>query len=970
MIKKSIFAAFFAAIGLFALSSRAASDTYGTESFDTCGTGALKDLISTGAQFGTLGSWSTGENDLSRIEQHSDSRHMLVLDTEGDVVTNTLASAAEINAALADGTKDVTFEAEMKFVPSDELEPSLGESTQNNDSLKFALYAYEHEISEGVLATNLVVYHSYYNGEGYVCTNEIVSCSGSQLLNTPGAADQFWRVKVTAKRAGLRNFFSIKVHDHYLYAPLAYTEAELADDGAPGADNLENRIWFRTAENTGQPDINYVTFSGTGTVSDLRMGSIDHVATPKVTVSWTGEGFDAAYDENILEKIFDNSVAVDVGSKLYFCPTDYENNELYHPELVLIDEEYMVYEYTVPGVDTELNITVRPKGGSSQGLVITVSSVGGAQLTGDGAVRTVTVPEGFTLGSVYVNGAALDPTKITGEGSWTIDLSGYEGAVSVVVSAKKIRTSPAHKWYENPAVVKSRETYTSDGGPWRFAAGSDYLAIPYGSAGGGALLWNIDKFFSDDATASQEWTFTKGSLGVGEVRAAAISEALGIALFGSYSAGTTATAISLDAVNLVEGENLFHISNDKGFVFDRAAFSEDGAYLYTAEVRGTGNTYIAKWQVLKGLRESGVCLAFVAEYDLGTRVRDLAYGNGLVYALLDGKAGVKVIDTATGEVSALDLPEFANVSNYGSIAYSEGTGTPHLTVFLAGTTEKGPLNVYALSNDGKSYVSTVATISSAEINAICGATGYYMVSAAPSEDEGTLYLSNGNAYLYAIQAVPYSLSFTVEGGTASEAASPVSFEIGTAKEITFTANDGYALSSVTVNGEPVQGIDQSATSYVYTANSSATVAVVFEERAAALTDPEGGAIEDAQMQAWLEGKGATQETINALGTRAKLTEKYLLDLDLADSSYTLSVGAISAAGGTVTISVKLERLNGTTPVTSAINGTLKLYGAAGLGAGAFADEQVLEITNKDFSQGDVATKTFTSTSKFFKAVIE
>lgn len=137
-----------------------------------------------------------------------------------------------------------------------------------------------------------------------------------------------------------------------------------------------------------------------------------------------------------------------------------------------------------------------------------------------------------------------------------------------------------------------------------------------------------------------------------------------------------------------------------------------------------------------------------------------------------------------------------------------------------------------------------------------------------------------------------------------------------------------------------------------------------------LTYPDGSAITNAALVAWLTGKGATQAQINKLDSAAALNEKYLLNLDLENSFYSLKIKSL-AVGGDIKVEVELTRFNGETAVEAAINGKLQLWGTADLGTD-FADCGLTEISNADFSEGTTAVKSFTPLAtgvKFFKAVI-
>lgn len=137
----------------------------------------------------------------------------------------------------------------------------------------------------------------------------------------------------------------------------------------------------------------------------------------------------------------------------------------------------------------------------------------------------------------------------------------------------------------------------------------------------------------------------------------------------------------------------------------------------------------------------------------------------------------------------------------------------------------------------------------------------------------------------------------------------------------------------------------------------------------ALTYPDDSEITDTALLAWLTGKNATQAQIDDLRTVEALNEKYLLNLDLENSSYSLKIKSL-AVGDDVKVEVELTRFNGETAVEAAINGKLQLWGTTDLGV-AFEDCGLDEINNADFSTGTTAVKSFTPATgvKFFKAVI-
>lgn len=96
----------------------------------------------------------------------------------------------------------------------------------------------------------------------------------------------------------------------------------------------------------------------------------------------------------------------------------------------------------------------------------------------------------------------------------------------------------------------------------------------------------------------------------------------------------------------------------------------------------------------------------------------------------------------------------------------------------------------------------------------------------------TFVMVDGDASVEVVFATPPALTYTIEGGIASvngEAiSSPANLPAGTV--VTFTADAGKKLSSVSIGGTPVEDIDTSATSYAYTmGDEEASLAVVFVE---------------------------------------------------------------------------------------------------------------------------------------------
>ncbi len=126
----------------------------------------------------------------------------------------------------------------------------------------------------------------------------------------------------------------------------------------------------------------------------------------------------------------------------------------------------------------------------------------------------------------------------------------------------------------------------------------------------------------------------------------------------------------------------------------------------------------------------------------------------------------------------------------------------------------------------------------------------------------------------------------------------------------------------------------------------------------------------AEMAAWLNAKkgNATKAEFEAAfdDDGYTLDQEYLLNTDpTVATTVEFKINSI-AVGGTVDLQVVLTRTEGGSAVESAINGTLKIKGAATVD-GTYAVDQTL--TDK-FSGGAAATKSFSTENKFFKAVIE
>ena len=160
----------------------------------------------------------------------------------------------------------------------------------------------------------------------------------------------------------------------------------------------------------------------------------------------------------------------------------------------------------------------------------------------------------------------------------------------------------------------------------------------------------------------------------------------------------------------------------------------------------------------------------------------------------------------------------------------------------------------------------------------------------------------------------------------------------------------------------------------YTAQFTATpITPAGDDYEAGNEVPSGSGVTiSAGMATWLNNlktaKNMTKAELEAAfdNDDLSLTEEYLLNTDpTVATTIAFNISSI-AVGNTVDLNVALTRTENNAAITTAINGTLKIYGATSLD-GSFAADQTL--TDK-FNGGTPATKSFTTANKFFKAVIE
>lgn len=488
-----------------------------------------------------------------------------------------------------------------------------------------------------------------------------------------------------------------------------------------------------------------------------------------------------------------------------------------------------------------ITIVVVPVG-SITPTVITVASVGNVtDLTVDGLTAKFKVPGGYSLTSITIGGTVISPLPTLGDdGFYTFTAT---EAGSVVIATQKDRIPAEHAWWENPTVVKTTTfDNAGDAGPFHFGIGGDYAAISTRFTGGSISVFELDDLIDGNGSVINYYAPGAQIDGVNtsDIRGAAVCPALNVALTTCYKNGKF-YSIPLTDEELVYGENVFEITNDKSYTFDRAYFSPDGKYLFTSSNNNTDQNRIIKWEILNGLKTSGVNLKFIEEKVFSERVRDMAYartkGNkDIVYAALDGTAGIEAYNFTDGGNVVKIVKSLSFGFKYGSIAVSQTkTDNIYLTVLetLSNDPARGPITVFKLKEGGMELDSQVISLTNSQMANLGMNSGSYGMSAVPTDDNGTLLLGNGGAELYAIQySAPIEITASVTGGTMSTEATngKVIFKSYDTKTIVFTPTEGYELSTVIVNGNTVADAALVDGVYTYTYSENDTsVAVTFVE---------------------------------------------------------------------------------------------------------------------------------------------
>ena len=425
----------------------------------------------------------------------------------------------------------------------------------------------------------------------------------------------------------------------------------------------------------------------------------------------------------------------------------------------------------------------------------------------------------------------------------------------VVLSPSLIFATP---WYESPARVGLIDySRHQNGGPSSsgISENAAYLATPVYMGGEQGYVFKTADLLAGDT--AEKLVLEPDLVPGANNRGADVSEALGMALFGTSTPGGPAIAVRVDATTetLEEGVNYFRIENDQGISFGCVEFAEDSTYLYTDCYKGgPGNHFIYKWQVLDGLASSGSNLVHVAHWDVGHRVRQIAYarigGKDLVY-FSSNNGYLGVLDTVDGQFAT--LRETAACGNYGGIAVSGvSLGTPHLTVVPSESSQ--PIVVYGLSADGLALsgpdpiVSLDSTVTSAWHPDGSGwHTGGGCSAVSVADDESTAYIGGCPAGIgactYILKAsapAVFNVTQTIGAHGASSDPADAVVASGASFTRTYTADEGFVIAALYVDDIPVPAA-RFKSSYELTISPSAdaVIEVLFAKKGTWWVDAEG-----------------------------------------------------------------------------------------------------------------------------------
>ena len=846
-MKLRLLAASLAAVGMMAGSSLADDVAIGAEYFDLY---AVGDVITNMAAKATaasytgndgaddydlIGQWSSGPNDLTAIAGEPGGIY-LALDTEGDVVTNAFLDSETINGVLdtpanysdenATATGEISLWANISFVPSDEIEDSLADGTGvDNGDLKFALYAYEHEVTESVddgegnftdvtsLVTNLVVYHSFYKDVGaedpeLVYTNEVIDTA----INFDEPQD----VYITMKRipGSSETFFKVTVENE-ITSPLACTDAGLA--GAIAYPS-EGGVWFRTVNADGGEAVSSINFSGTGSVAGLAATYATVPAGSTYSVDLTGCENVVVSNATAGAIIADISLALDLeaGVQLDFYPAV--------GSITNVNGQAYVgaapYSYTVTTDASQVVTVLAGEEPVPAPTIITVTqTIGGhggsisngnfQAVSGVATPITITADQGYVVAQIVTNGFPV--ADALGEASVTFDavFSDADGANNSIVAT----FAPDSAWFLDPFV--RTKTLSLGGSENTFCAslspeeGFFFVGHSPGASSQGADILAVQDFidslnpaFAPLASANAASTSSSQAL-----RGGAASAELRLGIVGTLTANA-------NWVIPFDGSAPYQVTHSIGAALDAMDFSANSAYLYAGAYTSGYRTKVYKLSFANGLAQ-GDTLTVEATYDVQAagvdRVRAICVetigGNEYVYVTGgdDDFDAVVVIDTATGTVTKLG--DGLGTAQPASIDVAGvADGNPRLYLSFADKTQK----VFGLTADGLALVSAEPIIT---ISGLLGTASCPNVFTLDGETNAVACATASGARAYVLEKKPANLIVrgTFDDG---ETVDDRSVAFGAAASETFNAPAGTTITAVTVNGVAAQ-VAEGATSYTF-----------------------------------------------------------------------------------------------------------------------------------------------------------
>lgn len=884
------------------------------------------------------------------------------------------------------------------------------------------------------VVTNLVIYHSYYDTPIPTDDDQLITpvAYTNYVYEVPSNTDftQPQTVKITLMQAKTEDlFFKVTLNGIDVVTPYGCAEATIVNcsDELPYRDGGP---WLRCVNNGNVNSISAINFSGTGTINGLTAGTIDANGEgggeggddTEITLSW--DDF-AGFADTIVGETATTNVTFNLANANEATVTIAGDSD---SAFAIADQTTTLGTVTVTFKPTEAKeytaILTVTAGGKSETLEITgtgvapeptvisvvkLSSTSSKVGSDPTFTAIVTDSEGnlvdaanYTIdtSAINTNKAGLYPVVITATGD---DFQGVITNYYAVMNLTWFNGVPTQKALINPknaTLTAVHYMHTSQD--------RAYLAVNGNNTNGGGIgnmLYALDTLKSLYGTCQGVWEVAHNTAGGG--KGMAVNTASGIMLVGGGTSGGQAnTQSTYKGYDIADLANIGNTSNlveetytaewagsgyDAGQIMDGLDFNYAGTKVFGNNA-GTDGPWVYQLAIDKNaktmtwehtyttdvVRVRSVSSYYIDSKDYIFVGEGHSSGRGEIAVIDPSNGSIKTICVAADDFTADEFPAgryFTNVKISG-IASGE--------MYLYGSTDKGEVFVWALGHDavtGEWMTAPVANITSAQTAALTSVESISNSRAFEVSDDNTA------AFLYA-QAKPGQFAVVTDeslarrkalaSATLSPASSNKDVALGeitaavidengatvAASEYTITTNliDITTVGEYTVTITPVEGsVYSNAVTAVYTISVAP---------AAGFNYPEGGAIDDAAVVDWLTDKGVTQAQINALGSAAALNEKYLLNLDLENSSYTLKIKSLTV-GEDVKVEVELVRANGNgeVAVTAPINGKLQLWGTADLGVD-FANCGLSEISNANFSDGTTAVKSFHATGdKFFKAVI-